>query len=283
MSERPTITEAATRLMNSRGVTKNHRVQVLTYVRHFVAFVGDDSLDAFTDDNFNLWLTELLENSDKGAKTVKGYRGSVLSIWRWCWEDGLIEDPPRRIKKIRVPRRPPTAWTREEVLRLLAACDELRKRGDWARCYIHVVWSTALRTGDVFEIDLRNVDPEEKVVYLSQQKTGDPLCVRLSDDAYQELVRQGGRLSPLGRRALAQLFERLVLIADVRPGTARWLRRSAASYVCREYGYGAAEMLLGHRTPEMCRKHYCDPAIVRTVPKSPPSLCSPDAEEGGAA
>lgn len=262
--------DAARRMLATRTVSTYHQRQLLLHVRDFTARHGP-FLDALCDEKANAWIDSLVA-SGRAPKTIKAYRASLLNVWRYAWEEGHVECPPRRIKRVRVPRVPPTAWTRDEIRALLAACDRLKRRSRraWARCYIHLVWSTGLRKDDLFAIQVDAISPMG-TSNLAQHKTADGHTVTLSVAALAALRGVGGQLPPRSREAISRLFRELVALSGVRPGTARWLRRSAASYVERDRpGHGAR--FLGHRTPGMAERHYFDPGITGTANEPPPPL-----------
>lgn len=263
------IADAATRMLATRIVSPLHQRQILAHVRHFAARYGA-CLDALSDEHANAWIDGL--RAARSPKTVKAYRSSLLSVWRFAWDCRLVETPPLRVKTVKVPRQPPTAWTIDEIRLLLAACHKLchRQRRRWALAFIHVTWSTGLRATDVYRVRLEDLAPDG-TLRMSQHKTGDGIAVTLSPVAIAALGRVGGQVPRRSRESLSRLFRDLVEISGVRAGTARWLRRSAASYYERERP-GCGAKFLGHRTPGMAERHYFDPAIVGTVNGTPPEL-----------
>lgn len=256
-------------MLSTRSVSPNYARQVCVYCRQYASFAGPFLAD-LTEPHLNAWIDSLLE-AGKSPRTVKAYRASVVSLWRYCYEEGLVAEQPRRIKRVRIPRHPPQAWTREEVQRLLQATGRIsHERARWARAYIHVAWCTGLRTGDIFRVRLRDLN-DDNTLHLSQAKTGDPHTVTLGKSAIDALREVGGQLKPINRSSISALFRQLVGIAGIRAGTARWLRRSAASYYELEHP-GQGERFLGHLTPGLAKRHYLDPSIVGTAVGCPPEL-----------
>lgn len=57
------------------------------------------------------------------AVTVNNKRRELLTLWRAAADRGLVSVPnPSRITRLREPEESPTAWTVEEVARLLSVC-----------------------------------------------------------------------------------------------------------------------------------------------------------------
>jgi hypothetical protein len=85
-----------------------------------------------------------------------------------------------------------------------------------------------------------------------------------------------GRALPWPHRsdALTVRFRLIVRDAKVRPGSLRWLRRSAGSYAEKQLP-GSGRRLLGHRAEWVFRDHYHDLSIAPPETVEPPALALP--------
>jgi len=84
-----------------------------------VAYVDDlckRPLDEFKESRFTL---------GKAAATVNKELRHLEALERYAYDEELLPDAPRRIRKIRTPKRLTDAWTIAEVERQLAACAAL--------------------------------------------------------------------------------------------------------------------------------------------------------------
>jgi integrase len=248
------------------------------------------ALEEVTPALVNAFLAALKDEGRHYDKTVKGYRDAICCVWRAAWEAGLTPHRPERVKTIRVRRKVPSAWTIEEVRRLAKTAESLPgsvhglpvARALWFAAYVHLLWCTGLRVGDLLRLSWEQVYRREKnapsVIVVTQNKTNHPLLCQFS--ARADRLAESIRLktdSPLvmpwpgARCILDRWFCRLVLAAGIRPGGTRRIRRAGASEVEREQP-GMAGRFLGHLTPGLAAKHYLDPAITNSRPVTPPEL-----------
>ena len=64
----------------------------------------------------NRWLRSL----DRSPKTIKNRLRGITPVWNWLADRGLVERyDAREIARIRVPKKPPVAWSIESVNQLL--------------------------------------------------------------------------------------------------------------------------------------------------------------------
>lgn len=246
-------------------------------------------IEEVTDELVNHFLATMQAEGDYYDKTVKGYRDAILCVWRAAWEYGLTNIRPGRVRRIKVRRQLPSAWTIEEVRTLAAAAKKLPGkvagievgRSLWFAAYVHLLWCTGLRVGDVLALQWSAVcqrTKDDATAYLVQSKPNHPLLCGLSARAVQLATDIKSRVeSPLvlpwpgARCILDRWFNRLVKRSQIRPGGTRWIRRGAASEVEKNHP-GMAGKFLGHLTPGLAAKHYLDPSITNQRPVRPPEL-----------
>ncbi len=228
----------------------------------------------------NDWLGSLQSSGFK-PHTVDGYRRNILVVWRAAVEDGLIDVPPLRIRKIKVPRLIVHAYTADELRRLLTAASQLKgrhrngnRRAIFWQAMIHSAYSTALRLSDLLLVFRHSISSDGSASIV-QSKTGYIHRVRFSAQALQfgaQLTDTNGLLLPWPYRkdAIQPRFTSLRKLAGIQRGSLKWIRRSAASYAERDFGGGAR--MLGHRGEDVFREFYCDPTIAEALPPMPPEL-----------
>jgi len=235
--------------------------------------LSDDTLNGFVQ-----WL-----EAGRRPATVKKHRANILSLWRDAWHGNLVEDPPARIRVVRLERSLPDAWTIEEIQQLISTAEKMRGRfrktlipKSWFwHSMILGLWDTGLRIGDLLEVRRPRVTGDGRFRVL-QRKTQHWKDCQFRRPTL-ELIDSGldGRVViwPLwaSRRDFYKAFKRIVRAARIRPGTTRWIRRSAASYVERDHP-GAATEFLGHRDRTIADRHYIDPRIARPALHQPPEL-----------
>ena len=218
-------------------------------------------------------------------ETVRSKKVGILALWRAAADEGLCEPPTRRIRSVRVPYKPPTCWTWEEVSALLTACQGLKR---WHRTglrrsagfdlAIRLAWDTGLRQGDQWRLPVADIRPDG-AVSLVQSKTGRPVICQLSASTVEALrislsVAPRQLVTPWlsSHETFDDQFKRLVAKAGIRPGTWKWLRRASATDVEIQRP-GAATAHLGHVPgSRIAERSYIDPAQFSRTATTPREL-----------
>ena len=272
---------------------RQYEISVALFERWAGGPVALEELDAAS---VSSWLRDY-QASGRAPNTVRSKRNHVVIMWRAASDDGLCDLPTRRVRPVRCPWIPPTAWTREEVEQLLAACSKLQRwhtsgirRSEWWGLAIRVAWDAGLRWEDqVRRLRVDQVRPDGTIAF-GQSKTGRVVVPQLSAATLEALAASlaGGRrelVTPWdsSHETFTRQFRRLVGLGVIRPGTWKFLRRSSATD-CEVQQEGSATEHLGHRPGSpVARMSYIDPAIVagsrsRVVPRS---LHAPPPPPGG--
>lgn len=251
---------------------RQYEVSVALFERWAGGPVRLDELDA---ESVSAWLRDYAASGVSQA-TVRSKRSHVLIMWRAAADDGLCELPRRRVRPVRVPWAAPEAWTRQEVQRLLEACDSLvrwhpcgLRRSTWWRLAVMVAWDSGLRRGDLWALRVDSVPLAGGPFKVRQSKTGTSVVCELSP-ATLELLRESLVQAPRShvcpwpssRETFESQFRRIVRAAGIRAGTWKWLRRGSGTD-CELQREGAASEQLGHRPGSpIARLSYVDPAIL---------------------
>lgn len=111
------------------------------------------------------WIADLQAQGHLSPKTIHDYRAAVLAVWHDAYEARLIDHPPGRVRRVKVPRKPVEAWTLPEIHRLLAACKSLPgkvphttiRRSAWFRRFIRLAYYSALRFSDLLAMKAENI------------------------------------------------------------------------------------------------------------------------------
>lgn len=251
----------------SDGYVEQLHVAVRLLYRYHGGKVRLKDLDDDLVNGFVRWLTQQGRKPD----TVRGRRNAILCLWRAAFQQCILKKQPQRILKIRSNRRLPVAWSRDEVIQLrnTALQDKRRlrridiERGLWFGSLISAAWDSALRLGDLLRLDHATVKASSPF-RVRQSKTGDDVLVLLTDATMaliDQCMQQGPErdlIWPLwgNRDAFYYQFRQLVKRAEIRPGTFRFLRRSAVTDV--EVNGGDGSLLAGHRSRVVTERHYID-------------------------
>lgn len=220
----------------------------------------------------NSWLAD--EVSRVQRRTAKNYRASILTLWRWAFEEGITDVAPRRIRLVKAPLPPVEAYTTDEIERLLTACDTLTNRfcrnGSppvprklLYRALIMVAWHTGFRSNDLMLLRWSSI-AEDGCVRIVQHKTRREAIRWIDKDAMGaiEAIRIDGTPSVFGQFTCQEtwrsVFAGLKKVAGVKRGTPKWIRRTTATVTAKKHGRDAAGRALGHVGPEMAQKCYID-------------------------
>ena len=151
-------------------------------------------LDELNDLTFSQWMTDL-QTAGKPKHTIKTYSCTVLTIWRSAHDDGLCPTAPRKVKRIKLPRMIPEAWTLAEMEQILwAASKQPGHVGPWRAC----VWWPALlltiydfgsRITSTMLIKMVDVHLDERyaIARSNTDKTREDQCFGLSDQTIEYL------------------------------------------------------------------------------------------------
>lgn len=216
--------------------------------------------------------------------TLRSERTMLLTLYRWGYETGAIQEAPRGIMRVKARKQPTKAWTVEQLQQLVratAAYDGKRlrsgaDRGLFLRCWVLVAYETGSRFGDCFAFRAEHLDGD--TLSWTQSKTGDPM-VRALTPACLTAIDGMLAASPDGRilgwacgRRMAMAHMRQLLDSQGLGGSSKWLRRSGATH-CEMERAGAGRLHLGHRSPALFEQAYCDWSQLRkNTPRTPAIL-----------
>ena len=127
------------------------------------------------------WLGERLKTC--APKTVNNDRANLLALWRLAYDRGFVQTWPRSLPKAKVPKRLATAWTIEELGRILAVTQqmpgELRATGiakaDWWTSLILVFYDTGSRKEALLQLAPGDVDLDSLEVLFSWESDKEDL------------------------------------------------------------------------------------------------------------
>ena len=243
-----------------------------------------ERLGGLTADGVNAYLRS--RKDSVAPVTLANERRQALTLWRWAWEEGLVDSPPRGVMRVRAPLQPVQAWTIahcQELVKGAAAFSGKRLRngadlGDFLRCWVLLGYETGARYGDIFSWTGDNI--RGCAISWVTGKTGQ-ICTRILSDQAVEAARSMLPKSPDGRilgwvasRRYSFRLMRRLLASSVKTGSGRWLRRSAATHI-EMTDPGKAQWFLAHRSPGLAARHYLDQAQLAGATARPPSLCGP--------
>lgn len=215
--------------------------------------------------------------------TLATERAMLVGLWKWAYETGAVERPPRGIVKVKIQRRPTRAWTIDQCCTAVKGTFSLTGTirgtgvplGLFLRCWLLLGYETGARHGDLWRLSAENFDAD--TCRWTQHKTGEP-AVKTLTPACVEVVQAMLARSPDGRvlgwvmlpcsaRRVMRGYLRQLSLA----GSSKWLRRSSCTHV-EMANPGKGRLHLGHRTVGLAERAYIDWSQVRKDMPAPPAL-----------
>lgn len=259
--------------------------QVRMSIRAFDRWHGRAAhLEELADELVNQWI--LASGEQWAPKTLRRRRCDIIGLWRYANETRHVTTMPERVRPVKVPKRVPQAWSRDEVRAILRACRLLTdyfptgvQRGKFWSAFVRTGYDTALRLSDLLALKKSRIGEAGKLVVLQEKTQVEHVC-RLRDttiaaiaDTYppdRELVFPWSYSREQFWYHWRKLLESAGLPSGRTEGPQK-LRRTSASHL-EAVAPGAATAHLGHKTPGMAKAHYIDPRIANKDLPMPPTI-----------
>jgi integrase len=177
----------------------------------------------------------------------------ALDIARREWGFSLAENPLERVTLPILRNRRERRLDAGELARLDAAIG--RARNPLLRPIIMFAVETALRRGEILNLEWQHVDTARRTAHIPVTKTGNPRTIPLTDGALavlQGLTGCDGRVFPITATALRLAWDRACGKAGIANLHFHDLRHESLSRFC-ELGLTIPELAVisGHRDPRM--------------------------------
>lgn len=281
--------------LQGKDVSKKYRKDLRRFASELVAWAGVPlDIADLNDPLVNRFLLAAQDSGQYAPRTLRHRRNSIVTLWRSAWEEGLTETPPRRIRRIKVPRPRPRGYKTDQMDRWIDACRKLRgcvRRVHEGRIVATKIprslalegilqgcWCTGIRLGDCLTVTREWLEPDGSV-WVLQSKTGVPLLRHLTPRALA-VVNELHRLAvsdplcedvadrivpfPASRVSVDRWLARTRERAGLPAGLTREIRRGSSSYVDRD-DPGRGGEFLGQLTPGLFRLHYEDLTITQNA------------------
>jgi integrase len=233
--------------------------QMRTSVNRFEKFLGRpamiEDLERLKLARFTKWV----ESEGGAPATASSKRRDMLSLARFAAEEGLIDAPPGKVPRPKIPDRVPDAWTAEQMQLILAAARRHR-HGAQIEAMIRVCWDTCCRVSAVYGARRESFDAVRGVAYLYESKKFKEFPYALTPATVAALAK----LPPLRKRLCgdAPMKKRWrwldeILVEAGLPTSRRdkfqKFRRSKYTAVSVRYGRAEAARHAGHTTEAMAK------------------------------
>jgi integrase len=288
------------RFLAEHGVRHSTELWQRACIRRFSEFVGREAmLSDFAPLVVNGYIVKRL--GEWKASTVHTEAAALLTLWRAAYDWELVDDPPKRIRKVRCPIIIPDAFTPVQVASLFAACGrtevDVTTRGGqhvgrFFLAMLMAAYDSGLRTSDLLAVRYDQLNADGRIL-VTMEKTGFPHVAEVRDAtrvAIEAAAMEGDdRLLPWphNKKCFHYWRKQIWRAAGIKPhrrNGLQKLRRTSASYV-EAMTPGAATAHLGHKSPGLARRHYLDPLITSrsTLPPAIDVKALLEGPKGGAA
>lgn len=189
-------------------------------------------------------------------KVSESYQSVMLSAITMFYSE--VAGQPDKVAKMLWPKKQeklPKVFTENEVTRLLHSIENLKHR-----CILMLIYSAGLRLGELINLRIHDLQPEQNRVFIRDAKGKKDRCSILSEKmlthlaAYREVYKpaqwlfEGATGGSYSERSVQLIFERAKAKSDVYPyATVHTLRHSFATHLL-EHGTDLRyiQELLGH-------------------------------------
>jgi hypothetical protein len=228
------------------------------------------------------------KNTNFAFDTMRSQRRVLLVLWNFAADEGLTE-PPRKIRLPRAPERVVETWTIDEVATLrnyAMTLPGLLRHGIPARLFFASLvtfgYESGFRLSDQLSIEAEWIHIDSDGfghLTIHESKTG-KVARRVISRPTVDLVMKCNASQPQGRfvwplwgrrESFFKRFKKFVTDAGVRPGTHKWLRRTAAtSGEMVSSGFG--QRFLNHAADATTWASYLDKNQITPRPLATPPL-----------
>jgi integrase/recombinase XerD len=206
-------------------------------LRTFVHFVAPKHPRDLSNQDIRSQLSRMLETGRWSAPSISQLINALRFLYVELYHRPLeIGEIPRPKKE----RKLPLVLSQGEVLKIFDSVDNLKHK-----TLLMLIYSAGLRVSESVKLELRDIDPERKLIHLRGAKGKKDRYTLLSEvilkqiEEYQKVYQLDGFLfrgaegkSHLSERSVEKVFEQALARAGIRkPATVHTLRHSFATHL----------------------------------------------------
>ena len=177
-----------------RGYSKETARRYRFVVRHFVKIAEIISLSEVTEENVRALFFYGRTIRKWSVNTYIVYRKSLLVFFRWCIDQGYMQDNPvARVEQPKMGKRLPMGLSTESALRLLEATYNYPYLYPYLRYRNHAIFSmfifAGLRKQELLNLKFADVDIENLTIFVRHGKGDKDRIVPMSSTLAESLNR----------------------------------------------------------------------------------------------
>ncbi len=202
--------------------------------------------------------------------TVHQHYRVLSTFFNWTVKVEMVADSPMsKVDKPKLPDEEMPVLGDEEVIKLIAAINLRRQNGLRNMAIVVLLLDTGLRRGEVARLTLRDVDFDQREVWVKRSKGGSNRIVPIQDavellQVYLEVrplsgspyLFVTGKGEPLAGESIRSMLRRLGKKAGVQHSNAHTFRHTfARNYLRRGGDVETLRRILGHKSIEYTRRY----------------------------
>lgn len=166
----------------------NERIRQVGLLLAFLAEQGNQTFEQIQPQQLSIFISSLWRFSNK---TVSRVVSDIRQFLKYLFlRDLITRDISQALPTVHVPRdaKIPSVWDRELLARLLSAVDRSSPKGKRDYAILLLACRLGLRTGEIRDLTLEQIDWEAETLSITQSKTQQALTLPLTDEVGSALI-----------------------------------------------------------------------------------------------
>jgi len=145
------------------------------------------AVSSVTDTSIKNWIDSCMI-SGNSLKTIARKVASIKSFFKFMFQENYIKiNPVERIRIPRVPKRPPSALSIDEIRQLLTINDREDPNFLLYKALLSLIYSAGLRVSEAASLNMENINLERRVVLIPGKGAKERL-VPFQDSVYSSII-----------------------------------------------------------------------------------------------
>lgn len=261
-AENTTLTEVIERYIKEVTPLKRCASRERYLLEYIKGEVGSYSLAALRSQDIAKYRDKRLQEGKAGATVVKELNilSHIIDTARKEWGLYIPENPAKLVRRPAIARGRDRRLIGDEEVRLLAACGE--SRTPTLELLVSIALETAMRLGELLELEWKNIDLGRRVALLPKTKNGEAREVPLSSIAVRILEKLPRSVSDrvfwqwVRPDSVDSAWRRVLKKSDIQNFRFHDLRHEATSRLF-EKSLNPMEVsaITGHKTLQMLKRY----------------------------
>ncbi|HEY4310956.1 MAG TPA: tyrosine-type recombinase/integrase, partial [Pirellulales bacterium] len=224
------------------------------------------------------WIESML-SSALARRTINGRLNMLLTLWRMAKRKKFVDSDLTDLRKVKMPRRAPQAWSSEQMGKIIESCRQCKGRfvgvpcDRWWLALVLLIYDTGLRRSAAMKVRFDEIDFRRKVLRVPAERMKNlveqtfPLTDQTLEAIMATVPPRRKLLFPYPSRDQKTIYGRFKFIlmraglSATRRDLFQKIRRTTATHIAAAAGESAAIRQLGHQDT-LTIKRYIDPTFM---------------------